>query len=163
MARTPTRDRVFAALLRLFPSEFRGDFGDELRADFEDQEAATRRRVVGRWPVSGCGRSGTSCAADHASTWTCSSGMPATDSGCSAARIDRGRAPRRNRARRERRGAAAGAEAAVCFRFQAPASGFRLCNDDSSHAHAHRRGWSRATREGTDEHAAARPRADSGS
>ena len=42
MARTPRRDRVFAALLRLFPSEFRGDFGDELRADFEDQETAAR-------------------------------------------------------------------------------------------------------------------------
>ncbi len=53
MARTPTRDRVFAALLRLFPSEFRGDFGDELRADFEDQEAAartaSRRSVAGLW------------------------------------------------------------------------------------------------------------------
>jgi hypothetical protein len=53
MARTPTRDRVFAALLRLFPSEFRGDFGDELRADFEDQEAAartaSRRAVAGLW------------------------------------------------------------------------------------------------------------------
>jgi hypothetical protein len=53
MGRTPTRDRVFAALLRLFPSEFRGDFGDELRADFEDQEAAartaSRRSVAGLW------------------------------------------------------------------------------------------------------------------
>ena len=53
MARTPMRDRVFAALLRLFPSEFRGDFGDELRADFEDQEAAartaSRRSVAGLW------------------------------------------------------------------------------------------------------------------
>ena len=53
MGRTPMRDRVFAALLRLFPSEFRGDFGDELRADFADQEAAartaSRRSVAGLW------------------------------------------------------------------------------------------------------------------
>jgi putative ABC transport system permease protein len=31
------RDRLFRALLRLFPSEFRGDFGDSMRRDFRDQ------------------------------------------------------------------------------------------------------------------------------
>jgi predicted permease len=30
-------DRVFQALLRLFPREFRGDFGEQMAADFEDQ------------------------------------------------------------------------------------------------------------------------------
>jgi putative ABC transport system permease protein len=53
MAHSRRRDRVFAGLLKLFPSEFRGDFGDELRADFNDQEAAARRAspraVVALW------------------------------------------------------------------------------------------------------------------
>jgi predicted permease len=35
MARWP--DRVFQALLRLFPREFRGDFGEQMASDFEDQ------------------------------------------------------------------------------------------------------------------------------
>jgi putative ABC transport system permease protein len=30
-------DRVFQALLRLFPREFRGDFGEQMASDFEDQ------------------------------------------------------------------------------------------------------------------------------
>ncbi len=42
-------DRVFGALLRLFPSEFRGDFGDQMSADFQDrhQEVAHRRGASG--------------------------------------------------------------------------------------------------------------------
>lgn len=36
MKREPLPDRLFRALLRLFPSEFRGDFGDEMSADFRD-------------------------------------------------------------------------------------------------------------------------------
>jgi hypothetical protein len=30
-------DRVYALLLRLFPSEFRGDFAEQMEADFRDQ------------------------------------------------------------------------------------------------------------------------------
>ena len=37
-------DRLFRALLRLFPSEFRGDFGDEMSADFRDQRLEAWRR-----------------------------------------------------------------------------------------------------------------------
>jgi putative ABC transport system permease protein len=37
MARPPFYERLFRALLRLFPSEFRGDFGEEMTADFRDQ------------------------------------------------------------------------------------------------------------------------------
>ena len=37
MNREPLGDRLFRAVLRLFPSEFRGDFGDEMSADFRDQ------------------------------------------------------------------------------------------------------------------------------
>ena len=44
MPRAPLHDRLFRLLLRLFPSEFRGDFGDDMRADFTDQ----RRDVEGR-------------------------------------------------------------------------------------------------------------------
>jgi putative ABC transport system permease protein len=44
MSRAPFHDRLFRWLLRLFPSEFRGDFGDDMRADFTDQ----RREVEGR-------------------------------------------------------------------------------------------------------------------
>src|SRR5712692_5535591 len=35
-------DRIFRRLLRLFPAEFRGDFGDEMAAMFSDQ----RRNVL---------------------------------------------------------------------------------------------------------------------
>jgi putative ABC transport system permease protein len=44
MARPPLYERVYRALLALFPSEFRGDFGDAMTADFRDQ----RRDVEGR-------------------------------------------------------------------------------------------------------------------
>jgi putative ABC transport system permease protein len=46
-------DRVFRLLLRLFPSEFRGDFGDEMSADFRDARAdaaaAGRLGLVRLW------------------------------------------------------------------------------------------------------------------
>jgi hypothetical protein len=51
MARRSRRDGFFGWLLRLFPSEFRGDFGREMAADFQDQHAdatATGRRTVAR-------------------------------------------------------------------------------------------------------------------
>jgi putative ABC transport system permease protein len=43
-------DRLFRALLRLFPSEFRGDFGDGMAADFDDQhrDASGRLAAVAR-------------------------------------------------------------------------------------------------------------------
>src|SRR6185436_1840198 len=44
MPRAPLHDRLFRLLLRLFPSEFRGDFGEGMRADFNDQ----RRDAEGR-------------------------------------------------------------------------------------------------------------------
>lgn len=44
MARSPLYERVYRALLSLFPSEFRGDFGDAMTADFHDQ----RRDVEGK-------------------------------------------------------------------------------------------------------------------
>lgn len=34
-------NRIFRALLRLFPAEFRGDFGDDMAATFDDQRRAT--------------------------------------------------------------------------------------------------------------------------
>jgi predicted permease len=37
-------DRLFRALLRLFPAEFRGDFGDDMSADFRDQRLEAWRR-----------------------------------------------------------------------------------------------------------------------
>jgi putative ABC transport system permease protein len=37
MVRPPIYERVYRALLSLFPSEFRGDFGDAMTADFRDQ------------------------------------------------------------------------------------------------------------------------------
>jgi predicted permease len=41
-------DRLFRALLRLFPADFRGDFGDEMSADFRDQRLdAWQRHGVG--------------------------------------------------------------------------------------------------------------------
>jgi hypothetical protein len=38
------QDRLFRALLRVFPLEFRGDFGRQMTEDFRDQreDAATR-------------------------------------------------------------------------------------------------------------------------
>jgi putative ABC transport system permease protein len=44
LPRFPRHDRLFRALLRLFPSEFRGDFGEEMTADFDDQ----RRDATGK-------------------------------------------------------------------------------------------------------------------
>src|SRR5262245_48429236 len=37
MLRSSRADRLFRALLRLFPSEFRRDFGDDMAADFRDE------------------------------------------------------------------------------------------------------------------------------
>jgi putative ABC transport system permease protein len=37
--RAPLADRLYRLLLRLFPSEFRGDFGDNMSADFRDQRS----------------------------------------------------------------------------------------------------------------------------
>ena len=39
MARTPLHDRLFRLLLTLFPSDFRGDFAENMRADFRDQHS----------------------------------------------------------------------------------------------------------------------------
>jgi putative ABC transport system permease protein len=44
MGRDPFHVRLFRALLGLFPAEFRGDFGDQMAADFDDQH----RDVDGR-------------------------------------------------------------------------------------------------------------------
>src|SRR5687768_14789509 len=45
MSKPSLHDRVFRSLLRLFPSEFRGDFGEQMIQDFRDQrqEAARAR------------------------------------------------------------------------------------------------------------------------
>ena len=42
MRRRTRADRVFRLLLRLFPSEFRGDFGDDMSAVFRDERAEAR-------------------------------------------------------------------------------------------------------------------------
>src|SRR5205807_636515 len=42
--RLSLRERLLTALLRLFPAEFRGDFGDQIRDDFHDQEIDARTR-----------------------------------------------------------------------------------------------------------------------
>ena len=44
-------DRLFRVLLKLFPAEFRGDFGDDMAADFNDQRRAKRgrRAVANLW------------------------------------------------------------------------------------------------------------------
>ena len=44
MGREGLHVRLYRALLRLFPAEFRGDFGDQMTADFDDQ----RRDVHGK-------------------------------------------------------------------------------------------------------------------
>src|SRR5688572_6348848 len=43
MATSSWHERLYRALLRIFPAEFRGDFGDEMADDFQQQrlEAAT--------------------------------------------------------------------------------------------------------------------------
>src|SRR5690242_10988812 len=50
MAGPPRARRLFHRLLRLFPAEFRADFGDQMSADFADQhaEAAGRPRELKR-------------------------------------------------------------------------------------------------------------------
>src|SRR5688572_8554366 len=42
MPRRPLYERLYRALLSLFPSEFRGDFGDAMTADFRDQQRDVR-------------------------------------------------------------------------------------------------------------------------
>ena len=42
MRHRPWPERAFRALLRLFPSEFRGDFGDDMAEDFRDQRTDAR-------------------------------------------------------------------------------------------------------------------------
>ena len=53
MARRSGRGGLFGWLLRLFPAEFRQDFGKEMAADFQDQRvdaaAAGRRSVARLW------------------------------------------------------------------------------------------------------------------
>lgn len=53
MNRIPFRQRLFRVLLRLFPSEFRGDFGPEMTQAFEDERrdaaAAGRTGRAGFW------------------------------------------------------------------------------------------------------------------
>jgi putative ABC transport system permease protein len=46
MADRPLHDRIYRAILRLFPREFRGDFGEQMEADFRDQ----RRDVTSLGP-----------------------------------------------------------------------------------------------------------------
>jgi predicted permease len=52
--RTPLADRLYGWLLRAFPVEFRGDFGEDMAEDFRDQrqdayEARGASGVVGLW------------------------------------------------------------------------------------------------------------------
>jgi hypothetical protein len=49
MAGRPLHDRLYRALLKLFPREFRGDFGDQMAEDFNDQraDAAASGRAAG--------------------------------------------------------------------------------------------------------------------
>ena len=44
-------ERLFRALLRAFPAEFRGDYGDQMTDDFRDQQAdvVARNRRAGQW------------------------------------------------------------------------------------------------------------------
>ncbi len=51
MSQPSIAERVFHALVRAFPAEFRGDYGDQMTDDFRDQyrEAASRGRRVARW------------------------------------------------------------------------------------------------------------------
>ena len=84
MARRSRRGGLFGGLLRLFPAEFRGDFGSEMAADFQDQRAARPRKAGARSPASGPGRWSTSRDGYRSSTWTCCGAMPATPSACCA-------------------------------------------------------------------------------
>lgn len=53
MATSSRHDRIYRALLRLFPREFRGDFREQMEEDFreqrEDASPAGRRSVAGLW------------------------------------------------------------------------------------------------------------------
>src|SRR5688572_7742166 len=44
MNRAPLPERLYRALLRLFPAEFRGDFGEQMTDDFRDQHDEMARR-----------------------------------------------------------------------------------------------------------------------
>lgn len=46
MSDAPWQERLFRAMLRLFPAEFRGDFGDQMSADFQDHRHDARGRVA---------------------------------------------------------------------------------------------------------------------
>src|SRR5688572_17748313 len=48
MARRPWHERIYRALLRLLPSEFRGDFEESMTEDFNDQRADAVARGDGR-------------------------------------------------------------------------------------------------------------------
>ena len=50
MPQPPIAERLFRALLRVFPAEFRGDYGDQMTDDFRDQhaDAAMRNRPAAR-------------------------------------------------------------------------------------------------------------------
>ena len=47
MPRPTPGDRLYRLLLRLLPSEFRGDFGHDMAADFRDERTEARRHGVG--------------------------------------------------------------------------------------------------------------------
>jgi putative ABC transport system permease protein len=53
MSRPSWHERLYRGLLRIFPAEFRGDFGDEMADDFRQQRldaaAGGRRRVARLW------------------------------------------------------------------------------------------------------------------
>jgi putative ABC transport system permease protein len=44
MPRPPLSERLFRALLRVFPAEFRGDFGDQMADDFRDEREDAERK-----------------------------------------------------------------------------------------------------------------------
>ena len=48
-------DRIFRRLLRLFPAEFRGDFGDDMAATFRDQRRGVIARARLAWQRFGSG------------------------------------------------------------------------------------------------------------
>ena len=59
MARQSWHDRAFRALLRMFPAEFRGDFGRQMVTDFGDERAEANDRhgslgVVRLWLNTAC-------------------------------------------------------------------------------------------------------------
>src|SRR5687767_5187222 len=48
MVRRPWHERIYRALLRVLPSEFRGDFGESMTEDFKEQRADAVARGDGR-------------------------------------------------------------------------------------------------------------------